>query len=35
MNDDPFFPLWQLNVIGQGLGFFGSGMYAYCKIKGK
>lgn len=25
----------QLNVIGQGLGFAGSGFYAYCKIKGK
>jgi solute carrier family 35 protein len=28
-------PFDLLNVIGQGLGFFGSGMYAYCKIKGK
>ncbi|XP_044413173.1 UDP-N-acetylglucosamine transporter UGNT1 isoform X3 [Triticum aestivum] len=28
-------PFDLLNVIGQGLGFVGSGMYAYCKIKGK
>lgn len=25
----------QLNVLGQLLGFVGSGMYAYCKLKGK
>ncbi|KMZ68662.1 UDP-sugar transporter-like protein [Zostera marina] len=28
-------PFDMLNVIGQGLGFAGSGFYAYCKIKGK
>jgi len=28
-------PFDLLNVIGQGLGFLGSGLYAYCKIKGK
>ncbi|KAL5697931.1 UDP-N-acetylglucosamine transporter ugnt1 [Ranunculus cassubicifolius] len=28
-------PFDLLNVIGQFLGFFGSGLYAYCKIKGK
>jgi hypothetical protein len=25
----------QLNVLGQLLGFVGSGLYAYCKLKGK
>ncbi|KAK1260559.1 hypothetical protein QJS04_geneDACA002233 [Acorus gramineus] len=24
-----------MNVMGQGLGFVGSGLYAYCKLKGK
>ncbi|XP_042445775.1 UDP-N-acetylglucosamine transporter UGNT1-like isoform X1 [Zingiber officinale] len=28
-------PFDALNVIGQALGFVGSGFYAYCKIKGK
>ncbi|GJM85521.1 hypothetical protein PR202_ga01978 [Eleusine coracana subsp. coracana] len=28
-------PFDLLNVIGQGLGFLGSGFYAYCKIRGK
>ncbi|TVU29230.1 hypothetical protein EJB05_20816 [Eragrostis curvula] len=28
-------PFDLLNIIGQGLGFLGSGLYAYCKIKGK
>ncbi|ERN17971.1 hypothetical protein AMTR_s00046p00091860 [Amborella trichopoda] len=28
-------PFDLLNVIGQALGFLGSGFYAYCKIKGK
>lgn len=28
-------PFDLLNVVGQGLGFVGSGLYAYCKIKGK
>ncbi|AQK72605.1 Nucleotide/sugar transporter family protein [Zea mays] len=28
-------PFDLLNVIGQGLGFLGSGLYAYCKIRGK
>ncbi|GLJ53400.1 hypothetical protein SUGI_1138830 [Cryptomeria japonica] len=28
-------PFDWLNVIGQSLGFLGSGVYAYCKIKGK
>lgn len=28
-------PFDLLNVIGQGLGFFGSGLYAYCKLRGK
>ncbi|XP_072997988.1 UDP-N-acetylglucosamine transporter UGNT1-like [Typha latifolia] len=28
-------PFDLLNVIGQGLGFVGSGFYAYCKLKGK
>ncbi|XP_008785782.1 UDP-N-acetylglucosamine transporter UGNT1-like [Phoenix dactylifera] len=27
-------PFDLLNVIGQGLGFVGSGLYAYCKLKG-
>ncbi|KAK1307644.1 hypothetical protein QJS10_CPA09g01890 [Acorus calamus] len=25
----------KMNVMGQGLGFVGSGLYAYCKLKGK
>ncbi|XP_062222765.1 UDP-N-acetylglucosamine transporter UGNT1-like isoform X2 [Phragmites australis] len=28
-------PFDLLNIMGQGLGFLGSGLYAYCKIKGK
>ncbi|XP_073100082.1 UDP-N-acetylglucosamine transporter UGNT1 isoform X2 [Elaeis guineensis] len=28
-------PYDPLNVIGQCLGFFGSGLYAYCKLNGK
>ncbi|XP_077237932.1 UDP-N-acetylglucosamine transporter UGNT1-like [Tasmannia lanceolata] len=28
-------PFDMLNIIGQCLGFFGSGLYAYCKLKGK
>uniref|UniRef100_A0A5K1CE07 Uncharacterized protein n=1 Tax=Nymphaea colorata TaxID=210225 RepID=A0A5K1CE07_9MAGN len=24
-----------MNVLGQSLGFVGSGFYAYCKLKGK
>ncbi|KAF5178729.1 Nucleotide-sugar uncharacterized transporter [Thalictrum thalictroides] len=28
-------PFDLLNVIGQFLGFFGSGLYAYCKLRGK
>ncbi|ONK72917.1 uncharacterized protein A4U43_C04F24900 [Asparagus officinalis] len=28
-------PFDLLNIIGQGLGFMGSGLYAYCKIRGK
>uniref|UniRef100_A0A1D1ZHF5 Putative UDP-sugar transporter DDB_G0278631 n=1 Tax=Anthurium amnicola TaxID=1678845 RepID=A0A1D1ZHF5_9ARAE len=28
-------PFDVLNVIGQCLGFFGSGLYAYCKLKGR
>ncbi|KAJ6831309.1 uncharacterized protein M6B38_349375 [Iris pallida] len=28
-------PFDLLNVVGQGLGFVGSGLYAYCKIKGR
>ncbi|KAG0583300.1 hypothetical protein M758_3G126700 [Ceratodon purpureus] len=28
-------PFDWLNVLGQLLGFIGSGMYAYCKVKGK
>jgi drug/metabolite transporter (DMT)-like permease len=28
-------PFDWLNVFGQFLGFLGSGMYAYCKLKGK
>jgi drug/metabolite transporter (DMT)-like permease len=28
-------PFDWLNVFGQCLGFLGSGMYAYCKLKGK
>ncbi|XP_010927377.1 UDP-N-acetylglucosamine transporter UGNT1 isoform X2 [Elaeis guineensis] len=28
-------PFDLLNVIGQGLGFVGSGLYAYCKLKGR
>ncbi|CAA6669975.1 unnamed protein product [Spirodela intermedia] len=28
-------PFDLLNVVGQGLGFFGSGLYAYCKLTGR
>lgn len=28
-------PFDLLNIIGQGLGFLGSGLYAYCKLRGK
>jgi solute carrier family 35 protein len=28
-------PFDWLNVLGQLLGFVGSGLYAYCKLKGK
>ncbi|XP_042400507.1 UDP-N-acetylglucosamine transporter UGNT1-like isoform X1 [Zingiber officinale] len=28
-------PFDRLNIVGQILGFMGSGLYAYCKIKGK
>ena len=33
---DGFFFLFffQMNVIGQVLGFLGSGLYAYCKLTG-
>jgi hypothetical protein len=30
-----FFVSLKLNVLGQLLGFFGSGLYAFCKLKGK
>ncbi|KAL2500693.1 Nucleotide/sugar transporter family protein [Forsythia ovata] len=28
-------PFDLLNIVGQSLGFLGSGLYAYCKLKGK
>uniref|UniRef100_A0A7C9E4Z6 Sugar phosphate transporter domain-containing protein n=1 Tax=Opuntia streptacantha TaxID=393608 RepID=A0A7C9E4Z6_OPUST len=28
-------PFDWLNILGQGLGFLGSCLYAYCKLKGK
>lgn len=28
-------PFDLVNIVGQCLGFFGSGLYAYCKLKGK